>query len=259
MRKVDPLRSRPLVALVAALILALVAGPGCTRRYFREKADKQAFAILNQKSGDPRWSLGGFFVYPDPRSRFADVTNPDRSPMPPDDPAAKDLSPNPQHPGHAGIALVEGIGYMKMLQEWDAINRAEVAAREAESAPPKEDAPAVGAEDATALVAPAKAIAEAEVETRRELSDVVTVSNTLSQKQEVAAISQEKAFLLKMDQSVELGLINSRDYQARREQLYQAALPVTTERFAFMPQAFAANQAFRERFGRQTSDGPANR
>ena len=254
MVQAGPLRSGSRVILVATLIGTLLIGPGCTRRYFREKADKEAFAVLNQKSGDPRWSLGGFFVYPDSRSRFADVTNPDRPPMPPDDPAAKELSPNPQKPGKAGIALVEGIGYMKMLQEWDAINRAEAAAREPESASPKETTT-----DATALPPPARADAEAEAITRRELADVVTVSQAVPEKQVEAAISQEKAFLLKMDQAVELGLINSREYQNRREQLYLAALPVTTERFAFQPQAFGAAQVFRERFGKQAADGPVNR
>ena len=254
MVQAGPIRSGPRAVLVAVLIATLLIGPGCTRKYFREKTDKEAFALLNQKSGDPRWSLGGFFVYPDPRARFADMTNPDRPPMPPDDPAARDLSPNPQKPGKAGVALIEGIGYMKMLEEWDAINRAELAAREPESAPRREEVKG----DATALPPPAQADAEAEAITQRELADAVTVGKAVPEKRAEAAISKEKPFLLKMDQSVELGLINSREYQTRREQLFLAALPVTTERFAFHPQAFAAAQVFRERFGRETVAGPVN-
>ncbi len=64
-------------------------------------------------------------VYPDSRARFADPTNPDRPPMPPDDPAAYDLSPNPQKPGKPGVARVEGSGYLDLMTKWDAENRAE--------------------------------------------------------------------------------------------------------------------------------------
>src|SRR5207245_286130 len=68
-----------------------------------------------------------FHVYSDPRARFADSTNPDRPPMPPDDPAAWELSPHPQKPGKAGIAAVQGTGYLELLAAWDTQNRAEVA------------------------------------------------------------------------------------------------------------------------------------
>ena len=139
MMKAGLLRSSPPAVLIATLLVGLLTESGCTRQHFREKADKEAFALLNQKSCDPRWSLHGFFVYPDPRARFADMTSPDRPPMPPDDPAAKALSPNPQKPGKAGVALVEGVGYLKMLEEWDALNRTEAAVRLAESASAKDD------------------------------------------------------------------------------------------------------------------------
>src|SRR5262249_47353085 len=64
---------------------------------------------------------------------------------------------------------------------------------------------------------------------------------------------------LTLDQSVELGLINSREYQSRRESVYLAALPVTTERFAFCAQPSAFFEIARERFGRKSPDGFANR
>src|SRR5262249_33514082 len=94
----------------------------------------QVGKILEHKSDDPRWPLAGYHVYPDPRARFGDITNPDRPPMPPDDPAAHDYSPNPQKPPHkAGIARIQGVGYMEMLDHWDLINRAEREARKKES------------------------------------------------------------------------------------------------------------------------------
>src|SRR5262249_37327152 len=116
--------------LVAWLLIPVMAvGPGCTRKHYREQADKQVGQILEHKSDDPRWNLPAYHVYPAPPphpARFGDITNPDRPPMPPDDPAAHDYSPNPQHPPHkAGIARIEGVGYMQMLDTWDLLNRAE--------------------------------------------------------------------------------------------------------------------------------------
>src|SRR5262249_17776724 len=59
--------------------------------------------------------------------------------------------------------------------------------------------------------------------------------------------AKPKPYLLRVEQAVELGLINSREFQARREDLYLAALPVTRERFTFAAQYLAAGQAVRER------------
>src|SRR5262249_40234629 len=60
-------------------------------------------------------------------------------------------------------------------------------------------------------------------------------------------------------QSVELGLINARDYQDAREALYLAALPVTLQRFSFAAQFFFTEQAIREWTGRETLSGQHNR
>ena len=73
----------------------------------------------------PAWKIDQYHVYPDPRARFADPTNPDRPPMPPDDPGAWDLSPHPQNPGHAGVGTVEGTAYLEMIKTWNDQNRAE--------------------------------------------------------------------------------------------------------------------------------------
>ncbi|MFO0927974.1 MAG: hypothetical protein U0736_13190 [Gemmataceae bacterium] len=314
-------RRWPLVLAWLAVPVLLVGGSGCTRRFFRKQADKEVFCLLKEKSDDPRWHLDGYNVYPDPRSRFADVTNPDRPPMPPDDPAAHDYSPNPQKPGKAGIARIEGLGYLALLDTWDVENRAEAEQRKKEREStsggqtnekptdekakqngaekksdvpppiPKEDAPA--ADKATKPAAPDKPAADAparpadasgitarldELETtlatydnlsadqilelaegraRRELAGIVTTKRGLPEKDVEKAISCERTFLIKMEQAVELGLINSREYQTRREQVYLAALPVTLERFAFAPQFFAAETAFWEQFGREIQPNPA--
>src|SRR4029077_9376473 len=47
-------------------------------------------------------------------------------------------------------------------------------------------------------------------------------------------------------------------YQDQRENLYLAALPVTTERFAFTTQFFAAQQAIRAYAASEAEGGPAS-
>lgn len=187
------------------ILLGLIPSQGaCSRRFYRERADRDVEQILAEKDQYPEWSLGEHSVYPDPRSRFADDTNPDRPPMPPDDPASEELSPNPQRPGKAGVALIEGNGYRKLLEFWNQQNRRSIF-------PPGNDSSAMA------------------------------------------------PYLITLDQSCELGLINSREYQDRREDLYLAALPVTVERFAFAAQFFATEQAIREATGRNTPEGQNNR
>jgi outer membrane protein TolC len=70
---------------------------------------------------------------------------------------------------------------------------------------------------------------------------------------------QTSPYLIRIDQVMELGLINSREFQTRREDLYLAALPVTRERFAFSAQAFAIEQIVREKTGAALPEGEGNR
>ena len=227
--------------LTLLLLPSLVAGPGCTRAFYRQWTDKEVHALHREKSQDARWNLDGYQVLPDPRARFADPTRADRPPMPPDDPAAQALSPNPQKPGKAGVGLVEGIGYLQLLDHWDRLNRA--GQTEPDEKDPYE-----------------RSLLEATRETSRELADIIRRDGTFRPEQEEAAIAKgERTFLLQLEQAVELGLINSREYQTRREALYLAALPVTLERFAFTPQFFALETYLRERFGAGTPEGRTNR
>lgn len=66
--------------------------------------------------------------------------------------------------------------------------------------------------------------------------------------------SEQKTYKITLEQSVELALFNSREFQDRREDLYIAALPVTNERFSFASQMFASEQVVREWSGRERND-----
>src|SRR5262249_47204676 len=146
---------------------------GCTRKFFRKAADADVENLLCEKDRYDEWKIENWYVYPDPRARFADPTNPDRPPMPPDDPAARSLSPNPQKPRKAGVGLYEGTGYLDLLATWTEMNR-----QDPEVLPPPDPPPSA------TPVPDAEKIAQA-----------------------------QQAFLIKLEQACELGLLNSREYQ----------------------------------------------
>lgn len=209
-----------------AALVGVVLLSGCTRCYYREKSDKVVDQLLEKKDQYPQWQIEAYHVYPDPRARFADPTNPDRPPMPPDDPAAKALSPNPQKPyKKAGIAYIEGDGWLELLEQWNAENRAQLTQRQEEDDRPPD----------------------------------WQGGTSESQRRAEPTPAENLGYLINLVQSSVLGLINSRDFQTRREDLYLAALPVTLERFAFLPQCFALGSALREYTGREMPEGQHNR
>ncbi|HVK10170.1 MAG TPA: hypothetical protein VM597_15485, partial [Gemmataceae bacterium] len=221
---------RRLARLLPVLAIVLVA-VGCTRRFYRERTDRDVEGLLTEKNVDPRWALENWYVYPDARSRFVDTDKPDHPKKPPDDPAAAALSPNPQ-PIRSRFCRgmdQEGYGYLEFLEHCDKHNRsvrAQMAA--AEMAP---DAPAARLGDPTKQsgIAPP------------------TPSETTDSQRSIDAVlrTDESPFLLTLEQALELSLFNSRDFQDRREDLYLTALPVSLQRFQFVTQLFLTGEASR--------------
>lgn len=84
------IRSRRLVWLLCVVVvISAVAASGCSRRRFRLAADKQAYDLIAEKGAMcPAWDTGPWSIYGDPRSRYYDPCEPDRPPMPPDDPCS---------------------------------------------------------------------------------------------------------------------------------------------------------------------------
>jgi outer membrane protein TolC len=225
-------------ALYVIGLLCLLAGiDGCTRAFYRRQADNEVNDILAEKDRYADWKIEQYHVYPDPRARFADPTNPDRPPMPPDDEATWKLSPHPQYPGCPGVGMVEGTGYLEMIKVWDEQNRAErVAATEA-------------------------LLRKSLEQNRSDVSGAAPYTRPIGPIQsyfDEPLTAAQMGFLLKVDQSVELGVVNSRDYQRFREELYLAALPVTLERFSFAYQWAATENAVRMWAGPLSPIGPQN-
>ena len=83
--------SRSRVFLLCLSLLCLSALTGCSRQFWRQQADTDAYAVIGEKLNDPHWDLPRVNVTPDSRSRFYDPYDPDQEPLPPDDPAAHEV------------------------------------------------------------------------------------------------------------------------------------------------------------------------
>ena len=112
-----------------ALRLALAAGllvetGGCTRPFFRKRADEEVCGSAGAERQVCRLDHRELARLRRSACRFADPSDPDHPPKPPDDPAAYALSPNPQKPPKkAGIERIEGTGYLELIAQWDKENR----------------------------------------------------------------------------------------------------------------------------------------
>lgn len=233
-RKRAPSSGRTSPSLAVGLMLGclaflLVLTPGCTRRFFRQRADNDVAVILAEKEDPAQWPLINYWIYPHPYARFADLWgNPDRPPMPPDDPGAWLLAPRPQRP--KVVLQLEGTGYLDILAEYDAANRAiQKAEAEAASKPPSPDAPP------PPEPTPSKTTLVGGEQFRR-----------------------TEPYIISLDQALELAVFNSREFQASRENLYIAALPVSLQRFNFLPQFLAVQNAVREWSTQRFPGGPTN-
>jgi hypothetical protein len=68
------------------LAFILLATSGCSRTKYRLQADREAYDVIAERNTDPRWAVPDPSIEMDPRSRYFDDQDPDRSPMPLDDP-----------------------------------------------------------------------------------------------------------------------------------------------------------------------------
>ena len=83
------LRRKLLLGLTAGL--AIGSAGGCHRAMYRQQADDEARALVEEKSCDPRWALPCFNIEMNPASRYYDQYDPVKPPMPPDDPESHEL------------------------------------------------------------------------------------------------------------------------------------------------------------------------
>jgi hypothetical protein len=270
-------RNLPWWPCLLGVLAVVTTMAGCTRCFYRKCADEEVEGILAEKDKFPLWKIEQFHVYPDERARFADPSCADKPPMPPDDEAAFCVSPHPQAPYKAGVARVGGTAWLEMIQGWDQINREKrkrllEEEREdgegkdrPEKLPVPQEAPPVNPDHPIKLpprdgqhlqpvsavtvrpqkgdepggAGPTPAAAGPTPAGSAERHPVATYFDEF-------VTAQPPGFLLNLEQSVELGVINSPQYQTFREALYQAALPVTQARYNFAYQWAASEDFIRE-------------
>lgn len=83
------LRRKLLLGLTACAVIGSVGG--CNRAMYRQQADDDARALVEEKSCDPRWALPCFNIEMNPASRYYDPYDPVKPPLPPDDPESHEL------------------------------------------------------------------------------------------------------------------------------------------------------------------------
>lgn len=104
------MKSRDRIAAIAwvmpvLLVSIAIAVSGCSRTEYRLRADREAYDAIAERNVDPRWQAADYSIEIDPRSRYFDPYDPDRPPMPRDDPAS-----------HQYMNLVDG---KKGWKHWD--------------------------------------------------------------------------------------------------------------------------------------------
>lgn len=77
------------VSLIFSLVLLLAIG--CNRSKYRQEADREAYTLIGEKMNRPEWVLPRVDIQVAPESRMFDPFDPDRPPMPPDDPVSHEL------------------------------------------------------------------------------------------------------------------------------------------------------------------------
>jgi hypothetical protein len=86
--------------IIVLIIFVVIVISGCSRSEHRLQADREAYDMIAERNDDPRWREENYSIEIDPRSRYFDPCDPDRSPMPPDDPASHEYMV--QVAGHKG-------------------------------------------------------------------------------------------------------------------------------------------------------------
>ncbi|MDR3623296.1 MAG: TolC family protein [Paludisphaera borealis] len=113
------------LARIGALCLVVLAGGGCTRSYYRDYADQDVYRILSKRVLDWRWRVPERKVEADPKSRMADPSNPNRPPIPGDDPASRLFQVSSAFPFEyhgwkkRGTAPIEYLDWQKKLPTED--------------------------------------------------------------------------------------------------------------------------------------------
>ena len=76
---------------VSVAVIACVLVTGCSRTEYRLQADREVYETIAEKNVHPEWSIDNYQIEMDHRSRYFEPFDPDRPPMPPDDPVSHEF------------------------------------------------------------------------------------------------------------------------------------------------------------------------
>lgn len=256
----------PAVLLGLAVCLS-VAVSGCSRGWYRERADEDAFEILDQKSTQPEWTPPDrFSIDPSSESRLYDPS-----------PVTEPTLPNPT-PGLYEYSIPEGIGRraghagraeaVSRVGQWQptaAVLQAHLSdeghSTEAivltgllaqieglEPLPPFEIEPVTVPPEAWETIPEQCLVRMFEFESVRDEYEV-------SHGEAPPESDFDTAPRVDLDDIIELGLLNSREYQSQKESLYRVALRLSLQRFDYELKASPFGNSTGASFGRQRTDG----
>lgn len=174
------------------LVCVAIGVSGCTRAFYRRWADRDTYKAIAEHADEGRWPINDIAIVPPPQSRLYDPFNPDRPPMPPDDPAADRFMMWPNGVRNSRHFHDDG------------------------------DAPFIEAPDW----------------------------------KQYLQLNADGKLQLTPDRAVELGVLNSREYETALEDLYLQALALTLNRFEFDCHWFLTNNTVWTQFG--SSDTEVN-
>lgn len=222
--RITTLPKASLTLAILPVALALCTVTACSRPKHFQRADRAAHHVLAEKSAGTPWQPPpGFTVLPDSRSRFYDPTHVVDPRLP---------SPAPVLYGYA----------MPELATLSAIER---------SVESESDLGPVSLQDssteAATRVLPLEPgawspLPESCLRRMLEFESVRSEYGRTFPQETIATEDEEER--LHLPAIVELALINSREYQTRKELLYQVALRLTLERYAYELQFLTRGNGF---------------
>ncbi len=193
-----------------AICLALLAG--CSRAHYRRDADAETSRALYFRTLAAPWKLPErFTIEPDPRSRLYDPSDPDRPYLPPASPRLYTYQLPLRAAGSETDSGVVPVSFQQptpQTQRVVSLKAIPIPRSAWQSLPP----------ECQALIL--------------EFSDVrkeYELTHDSQPPQDLRDLSQK----LTLEDIIELGLLNSREYQTQKETLYRTALALTLEQFDY--------------------------
>ena len=230
---------------------------GCTRGRYLNRADRESHRILAQKTARRPWEpTPDFTIQPDPRSRFFDPTCPTDPELPIPSPklydyTLPDLPPRDPARFRLGAKSIESIEPLEPIEGVpdelrpegstrrdifdDLLQLAAYQPTESDDTQPDPFNTENGIESLKLVAIPKEVWSSLPASCLTRMLEFRTVREEFQRSLQRAPRPDERSDSrrLALEDIVDLTLINSRQYQTQKEVLYQAALSLSLERYAY--------------------------